>query len=468
MPDPSALDELNSGQRAAALDGLSSGQSRPLLIIAGAGSGKTKTLVHRLAQLIEHGMPPNRLLLLTFTRRASREMIRRARSLLGRLPDSAAISWAGTFHSVANRLLRLHSKELRLDPAFTVLDRADSADLMDALRQSAGLSRARERFPQKGTCLAIYSRTLNSQRPLESCLAEAFPWCAQWAAELRRLFRQYTEAKQERHVLDYDDLLLYWHYLMSEPAAAARVSSRFDHVLVDEYQDTNALQAQILLHLAPQGRGLTVVGDDAQAIYSFRGATVRNILDFPRQFPDGAALVTLNQNYRSTQPILDAANQVIGLAAERFTKDLLATRRGGTAPRLVAAGDESLQVAYVVARILEHREAGVSLAQQAVLFRAAHHSDALELELSRRGIPFVKYGGLRFLEAAHIKDVLCFLRWAENPRDSLAASRALQLCPGIGPALARRACDHLGARQFAFEALREVLPVAPDVELKPL
>ncbi len=456
MPELERPDELNCGQRAAVLEGLPPAEhKRPLLIIAGAGSGKTKTLVHRLAHLIRQGTHPHRILLLTFTRRAAGEMSRRARSILGRSPGRQSLSWAGTFHSVANRLLRLHSDELRLDPAFTVLDRADAADLLDAVRYSTGLSRAKERFPQKGTCLAIYSRTLNSQRPLEECLQEAFPWCAKWVSELRRLFRGYTEAKQERHVLDYDDLLLYWFYLMSEPAAAARVSGRFDHVLVDEYQDTNTLQAQILRGLAPDGKGLTVVGDDAQAIYSFRGATVRNILDFPRQFPTGAALITLDQNYRSTQPILDAANQVIGLAAERFTKDLASTRSGGSRPRLVATGDEFLQVDYLVARILDHREAGVSLKQQAVLFRAAHHSDALELELSRRGIPFVKYGGLRFLEAAHVKDVLCFLRWAENPRDSLAAARALQLCPGIGRALAQRACQHLGARHFAFASLRD-------------
>ena len=456
MPELDPLDELNRHQRAAVLECLAPvEQERPLLIIAGAGSGKTKTLVHRVAHLIRQGTHPQRILLLTFTRRAASEMSRRARSTLGRSPDRQSLSWAGTFHSVANRLLRLHFDELRLDPAFTVLDRADSADLLDAVRYSIGLSRAKERFPQKGTCLAIYSRTVNSQRSLEECLQEAFPWCAKWSSELRLLFRGYTEAKQERHVLDYDDLLLYWYYLMSEPAPAARVSARFDHVLVDEYQDTNTLQARILRGLAPNGKGLTVVGDDAQAIYSFRGATVRNILDFPQQFPTGAALITLDQNYRSTQPILDAANQVICLAAERFTKDLASTRSGGSLPRLATTADEFLQVDYVVARILEHREAGVPLKQQAVLFRAAHHSDALELELSRRGIPFVKYGGLRFLEAAHIKDVLCFLRWAENPRDSLAAARALQLCPGIGRALASRACQHLAARHFAFESLRD-------------
>jgi len=459
VPELPALDELNPQQRAAAVQGIQPAEkSRALLIIAGAGSGKTRTLVHRVAYLIAQGVHPDRVLLLTFTRRAALEMTRRARSLIGASGTLGPISWAGTFHSIANRLLRLHSKELGLDPSFTVLDRADSADLMDLVRRDLGLSNAKQRFPRKGTCIAIYSRALNAGRPLEECLAEGFPWCADWTEELRNLFRKYGEAKLARHVLDYDDLLLYWHYLMSEPAAAQRVSARFDHVLVDEYQDTNTLQAKILLALRPDGRGLTVVGDDAQAIYSFRGATVRNILDFPRQFEGEAAVETLDQNYRSTQPILDAANQVIRLSVERFTKDLFSMRTQGNLPALVSVEDELLQVEYVVGRILEHREAGALLKDQAVLFRAAHHSDALELELSRRGIPFVKYGGLRFLEAAHIKDVLCLLRWAENPRDSLAALRALQLCPGMGPAFAQRAFDHLQAGGLAPDSLEQFPP----------
>jgi len=296
-----AIDELNPRQRAAVFHGIEpKTQFKPLLIIAGAGSGKTRTLAYRVAQLVADGVHPDRILLLTFTRRAALEMTRRAKSILGRVRKDRAASWAGTFHSIANRLLRLHADELSLDPSFTILDREDSCDLMDLVRQGLGLSKIRQRFPRKGTCLAIYSRTVNAQRPLEACLAEAFPWCSQWESELRRLFRGYAEAKQQRHVLDYDDLLLYWYYLMGEPAAATRVSSRFDQVLVDEYQDTNLLQAKILLALKPDGHGLTVVGDDAQAIYSFRGATVRNILDFPNQFSSPATVVTLDQNYRST------------------------------------------------------------------------------------------------------------------------------------------------------------------------
>jgi DNA helicase-2/ATP-dependent DNA helicase PcrA len=407
----SILDELNADQRRAATYGLGKSlpPADPLLIIAGAGSGKTKTLAHRVAQLISSGADPARILLLTFTRRAAVEMIRRAQALASR-NEGRCVTWAGTFHAIANRLLRLHARELSLDPAFTLLDRGDAADLLDVLRHRLGFAKLRSRFPRKGTCLAIYSRAVNLQQPLPLCLKETFPWCGDWADQLKSLFRAYAEAKWDRHVLDYDDLLLYWFHLMSDPSAAASVAAQFEHVLVDEYQDTNALQAAILLALKPQGAGLTVVGDDAQSIYSFRGATVRNILDFPSRFPHPATVITLQRNYRSTQPILDAANAVVALASERFTKNLFSLRASGEPPSLVTVEDEGVQVQYVVERILEHREAGNLLRQQAVLFRAAHHSDALELELARRGIPFVKYGGLRFLEAAHVKDLICILR----------------------------------------------------------
>ena len=457
------LDTLNPAQRAAVVHG-----DGPLLIVAGAGTGKTHTLAHRVAHLITGGADPRRILLLTFTRRAAAEMSRRVERILMRartLPAAArtangGLIWTGTFHAIANRLLRLHAADAGLDPAFTVLDREDSADLLDILRQRLGLSRTDRRFPRKGTCLAIYSRAVNAQQPLAVCLKEAFPWCAEWEAPLRRLFGAYVDAKHQRHVLDYDDLLLYWLHLMAEPTVAARIGGRFDHILVDEYQDTNAIQATILLGLKPTGQGVTVVGDDAQAIYSFRAATVRNILDFPARFTPPAGVVTLEQNYRSTQPILEAANAVIALARERFTKDLFSNGRSGARPRLITVEDESGQVEYVVEWILEAREAGLALRQQAVLFRAAHHSDALEVELSRRNIPFVKYGGLRFLEAAHVKDVLCILRWAENPRDAIAAFRVLQLLPGMGPALAARAWDLVETHEIDLASLAGFDPPA--------
>jgi len=471
--DPSAIDgqhlaTLNPAQRRAVEHGVGSpkAQPGPLLVIAGAGTGKTQTLAHRVAHLILHGTDPRRILLLTFTRRAAQEMTRRAERIvanaLRRSPASGAaaaeyrVRWSGTFHAVANRLLRLHADQVGLDPAFTVLDRADAADLLDLVRDGLGQSTRAARFPKKATCLAIYSHTVNAQHSLEETLERAFPWCASWPDELRALFAGYVDAKQRQHVLDYDDLLLYWHHLMEEPALAEHVGRRFDHVLVDEYQDTNALQAGILHHLRPDGRGVTVVGDDQQAIYAFRAATVRNILDFPHRFSPMAAVVTLEQNYRSTQPILDAANAVIALATEGFAKRLFSERISYERPTLATVEDEVAQVDYVVERILEHREGGTALQRQAVLMRAAHHSAALEVELARRNIPYVKFGGLKFLEAAHVKDVVSVLRWVENPRDAIAAFRVLQLLPGIGPRTARGLIATFEGGGAAFSALADL------------
>ena len=463
------LDRLNPAQREATCYGTGAEPCGPLLIIAGAGSGKTSTLAHRVAQLIICGADPRRILLLTFTRRAAAEMTRRARRVIAGAGEGAArageVSWSGTFHAIANRLLRLHSAAVGLDPAFTVMDRSDSADLINYLRNDAGLAKKSKRFPRKGTCLAIYSRVVNAQEPLERSLRVAFPWCEEWADDLRKLFRAYVEGKQERHILDYDDLLLYWYHLVADERMAARIGARFDHLLVDEYQDTNALQAAILLRMKPDGSGLTVVGDDAQSIYSFRAASVANILDFPTQFATPARVITLEQNYRSTQPVLAAANAVIALSPQRYAKELFSRRESAQKPFLTCVEDEATQVDYVVECILANREAGTDLKRQAVLFRAAHHSDALEVELGRRNIPFVKYGGLKFLEAAHVKDLLCILRWAENPTDSLAAFRVLQLLPGVGPSTARKALDHVGARGGSLTALADFVPPAAAREL---
>ena len=442
------LQKLNPDQRAAVEHGISAADPRPLLIIAGAGSGKTDTLAHRVAHLVMNGADPHRILLLTFSRRAAAEMERRAERILNRATGTNAASglpWAGTFHAIGARFLREYAERIGLDRAFTIHDREDAADLMNLVRHELDLSRTESRFPTKGTCLAIYSRAVNSETPLEQVLGRAFPWCANWAAELKKLFAAYVEAKQHQNVLDYDDLLLYLAHMLAERDFAVEIGARFDHVLVDEYQDTNRLQASILLALKPDGRGLTVVGDDAQSIYSFRAATVRNILDFPGHFTPKARIVTLEQNYRSTQPILAASNAVIALAAERFTKNLRSDREASSRPLLIAVRDESDQARYVVSRVLENREAGLPLKQQAVLFRTSHHSDTLEFELTRRNIPFVKFGGLKFLEAAHVKDVLAALRFAENPRDRVAGFRVTQLVPGIGPASAARILDRLAA-----------------------
>jgi len=348
------------------------------------------------------------------------------------------LPWAGTFHSIGARLLRDYAGRIGLDESFTIHDRGDAEDLLGLVRHELGFDSTKDRFPRKGTCLSIYSRVVNSQASLTEVLQQTYPWCNQWEAELKRLFGGYVEAKQSQNVLDYDDLLLFWSEMMSEPTLAAEVGSRFDHVLVDEYQDTNRLQASILLGLKPDGAGVTVVGDDAQSIYSFRGATVRNILDFPQQFSQPARIVTLERNYRSTQPILDASNAVIAEASERHAKELWTDKASSIKPQLVMVPDEAGQARWVADRILDHREAGLNLKSQAVLFRTSSHSAALELELMRRNIPFVKFGGLKFLEASHIKDLLAVLRFAQNPRGRMAGFRVLQLIPGIGPATATR------------------------------
>lgn len=438
---PAYLDKLNAEQRLAVEHG--DGQvAAPLLVIAGAGSGKTSTLAHRVAHLIVKGADPRRILLMTFSRRAASEMAKRVERIAGEVlgRDASvitdALSWAGTFHGIGARLLRDYALEIGLDPAFTIHDREDSADLMNLARHELGFSKTESRFPAKGTCLQIYSRAVNAQAPLGEVLGAVFPWCAGWAEQLKALFSAYVEAKQSQNVLDYDDLLLYWAQMATEPEIAAHLSSRFDHVLVDEYQDTNRLQASILTALKPDGSGLTVVGDDAQSIYSFRAAEVRNILDFPKQFAQQAAIVTLERNYRSTETILAAANAVIGEASERFTKNLWSERRSSEKPLLVSVRDEAEQASYVCQAILAEREAGTVLKSQAVLFRASHHSGPLEIELTRRNIPFVKFGGLKFLDAAHVKDMLAVLRFAENPRDRVAGFRVLQLMPGIGPSAA--------------------------------
>ena len=440
--------ELNARQREA----VTAPSDAPLLIIAGAGTGKTTTLSHRVAQLVLDGVDPRRILLLTFSRRAAQEMIRRAQ----RVARGADLPWAGTFHAIGARLLRLHGLALGLDPSFTVLDRGDAADFLDLIRAERGLGKGDRRFPRKDTCLAIYSRTVNARCALEQLLAEAYPWCREHAAALRGLFAAYVEHKLARHVLDYDDLLLWWWHAMADERIAAPIRERFDHVLVDEYQDTNALQAEIVRALSPSGRAVTAVGDDAQAIYSFRAATVHNILAFPSAFTTPARVIPLEDNYRSTVPIVAAANAVIERATQRHTKTLRASRPSQELPKLAIVEDEQCEVDYVVERVLAYREAGILLREQAVLVRAAHHSDLLELELARRRIPYAKYGGLKFLEAAHVKDLISILRWAENPSDPIAGFRTAQLLPGIGPAFARRAADAV-----AKDGFRTLLALKP-------
>lgn len=452
------IEALNPEQKAAATAG-----DGPVLVVAGAGTGKTRTLAYRVASLVCRGVDPGRIMLLTFTRRAAAEMIRQAtavvrQSMQARPPaadPSAASSekgtlhqvWGGTFHSVANRLLRIYSTSIGLQPDFTVIDQGDAEDLMNLLRHERGLSAKAKRFPRKSTCLAIYSRTVNSADPLDHTLKTYFPWCREWHDELKGLFGAYVDAKQARNVLDYDDLLLFWYHLLADDELAARLEARFDHVLVDEYQDTNRIQAAILQRLRRTNRNLMVVGDDAQSIYGFRAADVHNILDFSSQFP-GTVQITLEQNYRSRQPILDATNKIIAQAPQRYTKALWSRRGGQQKPVLVTCVREEEQTDFVAGKILEHLEQGIPLMRQAVLFRTAHWSDHLEVELGRRGIPYHKYGGLKFLEAAHVKDLLAFLRILENPRDQLAWFRALHVLDGVGPTTATHCFAHVASHGY--------------------
>ena len=447
------LSDLNPQQQKAVVHG-----EGPLLVVAGAGSGKTKTLAYRVAYLIAQGTPPERILLMTFTRRASEEMLKRAAAASTHGAHMTGRVWGGTFHSMANRILRMYAQQSSLPSDFTVMDEGDSADLMNVVRHELNLGRNDKRFPRKSTCLGIYSRCVNGCEMMEPVLTKHYPWCLEYKEPLKALFTQYVIRKQQRGVLDYDDLLLYWLQLLSSEAMAREIGGRFDHVLVDEYQDTNIVQADILRGLRRFNPNITVVGDDAQSIYSFRAANVRNILDFPKQFP-GATVITLEQNYRSVEPILETTNRLISQARERFTKDLWSARREGQRPVIVTCRDEATQDQFVVSKILEHYEQGIPLHKQAVLFRAGHLSDSLEIELTRRNISYHKYGGLRFLEAAHVKDLISFLRIAENPSDEIAWYRILQMIEGIGPATAAKIITHV-TKSHDPRALKTFAPPA--------
>ncbi|HEY7401849.1 MAG TPA: ATP-dependent helicase [Actinomycetota bacterium] len=459
------FEDLNPRQREAVAFG-----EGPLLVVAGAGSGKTTTLACRVASLVERGVRPERILLLTFSRRASREMLSRAERQTGRIDLGRA--WGGTFHAVANRLLRLHGRALGIRSDFTVLDQADGADVMDLLRDELGFSARERRFPRKDTLASIYSRTVNAGERLGDVLKRRYPWCLDEADGIRQIFEAYTVRKRAQNTLDYDDLLLFWKALAWAPQTREPLAAMFDHVLVDEYQDTNALQADILEGLRPEGvpRNLTVVGDDVQAIYAFRAATVRNILEFPDRFP-GATVIKLEQNYRSIPPILEASNATIAFAAHRHEKSLWSARHGAARPTLRTCLDEPEQSDAVCTSVLGHREEGVPLRAQAVLFRAAHHSDLLEVELARRNIPFVKYGGLKFLESAHVKDALAVLRIADNPRDEVSWFRVLQLLERVGPAGARRLMLAIGVtapgdpmRRFREQAIAVPAPARAELD----
>jgi DNA helicase II / ATP-dependent DNA helicase PcrA len=442
--------ELNPEQAAAATHG-----DGPLLIIAGAGTGKTRTLVYRVAHLIERGVSPDRILLLTFTRRAAQEMLSRAERLVG---STSKRVHGGTFHATAHRLLRRYGPAAGLAKDFTIMDQGDSTDLMQLSRAQLGYAAKAKRFPKKETLQYVYSRHINTGIRVDDIVRDEYPQFVDYLEDFAKIYADYVRRKQERNLVDYDDLLLFWALMLeASPELGKQIGGMYDHILVDEYQDTNVLQARILRGMCSAHRNISVVGDDAQSIYSFRGANFRNILDFPKQF-EGATTVTLEQNYRSTQPILSVTNTLISRAAERFTKNLWTARTGGDLPWLVAARDEQQQTRFVVDRILEIHEEGTPLREIAVLFRAGYMSADLEIELTNRKIPFEKWGGLKFLEAAHVKDVLAFLRILENPRDEVSWYRLLLLLPGIGDATARAAIDSMVAAAWESTSFARYSP----------
>jgi len=440
--------ELNKQQLAAvtAVDG-------PALVIAGAGSGKTRTLVYRVAYLIDRGVDPTTILLLTFTRKASQEMLQRAGVLIGARSERVA---GGTFHSVANTLLRRHGRPVGLEPGFTILDRGDAEDLIGLLRNQMGLNEKDKRFPRKGTIAEIFSKCENTLSNLEDVLLGEFAHFTEQLGDLQQLKKAYTDAKRQKQLLDYDDLLMKLRELLTDHEAERQAISRqFRYILVDEYQDTNRLQADLVRKLAATHENVMAVGDDAQSIYAFRGATFRNIMDFPKLFP-GTMVYKLEENYRSTQPILNLANAIIGSATEKYAKHLFTRKLDGPLPALVQAGGEHAQSRFIAQRILELREEGVPLDEIAVLFRSSFHSFDLEVELSRRNLPFIKRGGFKFIETAHVKDLLAHLRVVENPLDAVSWNRLLLLVDGVGPKKAQDLIVSLSRSSQPVSVLRDI------------
>ena len=448
----SLLDGLNEEQRRAAAH-----PGGPLLILAGAGTGKTRTLVSRAAWLCGQGVQPSRILLLTFTRRAADDMLSRAtagvRSASGRITG-------GTFHAIAHRIIREHAESFSLPAEFTVIDPADMADLLDARRADHGLAGTQRRAPRAAACADIYTRCVNTQRTVAEVVRGGFPWCTEYTGQLAELFRSYVAHKRSHALVDFDDLLLLWRAALADPAAGPVLRGMFDAVLVDEYQDVNAVQADIVRLLQTEAGCLTCVGDDAQAIYAFRGADPEHLHRLAATFP-GLTVVRLVRNYRSRQAVLQLANAVRP-QSPGLELALTAARGAGAAPMLVRCHDEATQAREICARVLDAHEAGTELHDQAVLVRAAHHSDVLEVELAARGIPFVKYGGLRFTEAAHVKDFLAAARVVANPADDVAWFRVLRLHEGIGAVHARRLIEILcPADPAPFDRWKDAVDAAP-------
>jgi DNA helicase-2/ATP-dependent DNA helicase PcrA len=439
---------LNQQQLAAVTAG-----DGPALVIAGAGSGKTRTLVYRVAYLIDSGVDPSNILLLTFTRKSAQEMLDRAGDLIGARSHRV---FGGTFHSVANVLLRRYGRAIGIEPGFTILDRGDAEDLIALVRSQLGLDEKDKRFPRKGTIMEMVSKSENTLRSLDEIVLEEFSHFADHREDLGRLQKAYQAAKREKQLLDYDDLLVMLRQLLlQDESARTAISRQYRYILVDEYQDTNRLQADVVRLLASSHQNVMVVGDDAQSIYAFRGATFKNIMEFPVLFP-GTTIYKLEENYRSTQPILNLANCIIDEAAEKYTKHLFTRKIDGPLPALVEAGGENAQSRFIAQKILELREEGVPLGEVAVLFRSSFHSFDLEIELSRTELPFIKRGGVKFIETAHVKDLLAHVRVVANPLDTVSWHRVLMLVEGVGPKKARDLLAAIVKSEQPFDVLRGV------------
>lgn len=422
----------------------------PLLVIAGAGSGKTRTLTYRVAYLVEKGVSPSTILLLTFTRKASQEMLRRATQLLDERCGKIA---GGTFHSFANATLRQYASHMGLDPAFGILDRNDSENLIGLLRKELQPATRQRSFPRSKTLAGIFSRAVNKGLSLGEVIENDYPHFESHLETIGRLYQLFEIRKQEHHFLDYDDLLVYLRRLLAEyPDAQDRISKRYHYIMVDEYQDTNTIQAEILYLLTRSHQNIMVVGDDAQSIYAFRGANFRNIIDFPKHFP-ATRIVSLEENYRSNQPVLTLTNKIIDRAKEKFTKNLFSQKKTGARPVMVNAEDEYSQSRFIVDRIKGFQNQGVPINEIAVLFRASFHSFDLEIELSREGIAFVKMGGFKFVESAHIKDVLAHMRVMANVYDRISWYRILLLLEKVGPKTAQKIFEATLAEKSGYTGL---------------
>ena len=456
-PDDEALPRKLSIDYSAALNAqqlaaVTAGEG-PSLVIAGAGSGKTRTLVYRVAYLIDSGVDPSNILLLTFTRKSAQEMLARVGDLIGARSQRVC---GGTFHSVANLLLRRYGRSIGVEPGFTILDRGDAEDLIALMRAQLGLNEKDKRFPRKGTIMEMVSKSANTLRSLDKIILDEFGHFADHMEDLGRLQQAYQAAKRQKQLLDYDDLLVMLRQLLLlDESARTTISRQYRYILVDEYQDTNRLQAEVIRQLASTHNNVMIVGDDSQSIYGFRGATFKNIMEFPTLFP-GTTMYKLEENYRSTQPILNLANCIIDEAAEKYTKRLFTRKIDGPLPSLVEAAGENTQSRFIAQKILELREEGVPLSEVAVLFRSSFHSFDLEIELSRKGLPFIKRGGVKFIETAHVKDLLAHVRVIANPLDTVSWHRVLMLVEGVGP---KKAQDLLAAIVKAgepFDVLRSV------------